>query len=261
MSRERDKLIAILNELEKDYHEGNISQEKYISLRKRYIHKIDTLDASNRVRAMRGKSSHSNNHSGREGSPKGYNSKRNNPRYNKHPKQGRNPNYRQSRPKGYYDENGEFHPYKSGPYNERNLNNVNTPVNDVPKETKSKTSVALVALFTIILLAAFGTGIFMGVFGDGFSFGFDDLLGAGAAINDTAFPIQDQTVNLTDYSSNSSDISSNYSSTSSDYSSYSSSDDSSSGGYDDSGSGSGGYDDSGSSSGSGSYEGSGSESN
>lgn len=299
MSRERDKFIVILNELENDYHAGNIPQEKYVHLRERYIHKINTIDASNRVRAMRSQDNRYND-SNRNYPPKNgsrrdnpYNGPRkDNPKYNKHSKRNRNPNYKNSKPKGYYDEDGRFHPYKSRHYNDGNLNNGpnnysghnkhnnyhkgpnkyhngpnkhnnyydpnnihrNNSIDDSDKKTKSKTSVALIALFTIILLFAFGSGIFMGVFGDGFSIGgFGDLLGNGAAINDTAFPILDEDIPSIDYNSTS-DYSSNYSSSSSDYSSYSSSDAYSDYSYDDSGSSSEGYDDSGSGSSSGSNQ-------
>ena len=58
--------------------------------------------------------------------------------------------------------------------------------------------------------------------GDGLSIGgFSDLLGTGASIEDTAFPILEQNISSVDYSSSS--ASSNYSSSSADYSSYSSS--------------------------------------
>ena len=54
MSQDKQKLMQILNNLEKDYEEGLISEEKFIYLSNQYKHKIETIDVSNRIRAMQG---------------------------------------------------------------------------------------------------------------------------------------------------------------------------------------------------------------
>ena len=55
MSQDKQKLMQILNNLEKDYEEGLISEEKFIYLSNQYKHKIETIDVSNRIRAMQGR--------------------------------------------------------------------------------------------------------------------------------------------------------------------------------------------------------------
>ena len=55
MSQDKQKLMQILNNLEKDYEDGLISEEKYIYLSNQYKHKIETIDVSNRIRAMQGR--------------------------------------------------------------------------------------------------------------------------------------------------------------------------------------------------------------
>ena len=55
MNQDKQKLMQILKNLERDYNDGLISEEKYIYLSNQYKHKIDTVDASNRIRTMQGK--------------------------------------------------------------------------------------------------------------------------------------------------------------------------------------------------------------
>ena len=55
MSQDKQKLMQILNNLKKDYEEGLISEEKFIYLSNQYKHKIETIDVSNRIRAMQGR--------------------------------------------------------------------------------------------------------------------------------------------------------------------------------------------------------------
>ena len=115
-------------------------------------------------------------------------------------------------------------------------------------------AIAIGAIFTIVLLVAFGAGIATGIFNmgvDGSSNGISELVGAGASINDTAFPIVKEDIKPT-YNSTSYYKSNTSSYSSSDYSSDSSSDysgGSSSGGSDSGGSGSGGSSSGGSGSG------------
>ena len=55
MSQDRKKLMQILKNLERDYDAGLISEEKYIYLSDQYKHKIETIEVSDRIRAMQGK--------------------------------------------------------------------------------------------------------------------------------------------------------------------------------------------------------------
>jgi len=56
MSQDKEKLMRILSNLERDYEAGLISEDKYIYLSNQYKHKIETIDVSNRIRAMQGRS-------------------------------------------------------------------------------------------------------------------------------------------------------------------------------------------------------------
>ncbi len=239
MSKDKDKLIAILNELEKDYRAGNISEEKYAQLRERYVYNIKVIDASNRIRSMQGRQNYSSNSKSNRNSrypPKGYDSKnnynnRNSRRYN-------NPNYNNRGPNGRkpnrYDEFQQSNHYGSNYSNKE----------DVQNKSKSGT-IAIGVLLTVILLFAFGSGIAMGIFnmgGGNHDNGLSELIGSGASINDTAFPVVKKNVTSTfnftgsKYSSNST---SSYSSDSGSSSSSSYSGDSGSSGGSGSGSGSG----------------------
>ena len=64
MSQDKQKLMQILNNLEKDYEEGLISEEKFIYLSNQYKHKIETIDVSNRIRAMQGRNAQIHSKSG-----------------------------------------------------------------------------------------------------------------------------------------------------------------------------------------------------
>ena len=55
MNQDRKKLMQILHNLERDYEAGLISEEKYFYLRDQYMHKIKTIEVSDRIRAMQGK--------------------------------------------------------------------------------------------------------------------------------------------------------------------------------------------------------------
>ena len=55
MNPDREKLMQILKNLERDYEAGLISEEKYIFLSDQYRHKIETIEVSDRIRAMQGK--------------------------------------------------------------------------------------------------------------------------------------------------------------------------------------------------------------
>ena len=55
MSQDKQKLMQILNDLKRDYEAGLISEEKYLYLSNQYKHKIETIDVSNRIRAMQGR--------------------------------------------------------------------------------------------------------------------------------------------------------------------------------------------------------------
>ena len=62
MSNDKDKLLQIMASLESDYAHGKISREKYIYFRSKYEDKLNALDAreaTNRIRSMQGKPSHS----------------------------------------------------------------------------------------------------------------------------------------------------------------------------------------------------------
>ena len=55
MNPDRKKLMQILSNLERDYEAGLISEEKYLYLSDQYRHKIETIEVSDRIRAMQGK--------------------------------------------------------------------------------------------------------------------------------------------------------------------------------------------------------------
>lgn len=55
MNPDRKKLMQILDNLQRDYEAGLISEEKYLYLSDQYRHKIETIEVSDRIRAMQGK--------------------------------------------------------------------------------------------------------------------------------------------------------------------------------------------------------------
>ena len=55
MNPDRKKLMQILKNLDRDYEAGLISEEKYLYLSDQYRHKIETIEVSDRIRAMQGK--------------------------------------------------------------------------------------------------------------------------------------------------------------------------------------------------------------
>ena len=190
---DRDKLVAILNELEKDYHMGNISKEKYIDLCERYEHKIKTIDASNRIRSMQGRENYSSNSRGNGRNPKlNQNKQEYNPRVNNY-KNRNSRNYNSQRDhykKGEFQRFEERHPRVQSRRPIRDSHNSRREFTDQKKSKGG--AIAIGAIFIIVLLVAFGAGIATGIFNmglDGSSNGFSELVGAGASINDTAFPI------------------------------------------------------------------------
>lgn len=192
MNQDKMKLMQILKNLERDYNDGLISEEKYIYLSNQYRHKIDTIDTSNRIRTMQGK---------KKVSPRPYS------RYE-------DANYQKSR-----DEDERL--VEKYIHNPESYN-----INSRGKKTKSGgTSPWYIALAVIFLLFAFGAGISFGIFSENTNSDVGDIITASATINDTAFPEVKQTYkynrtsNYTKYSSNS--YSSDYSSGSS-YNSYNS---------------------------------------
>ncbi len=253
MGRDRDKLVMILNELERDYRAGNISEEKYFYLHRQYEQKIETIDVSNRIRVMQGRKNYSPNNQVsqqlkdnqlriiNDSNKRQYNSK--NKEIN-----------------GYYDESGQFHSFvnnsnesKSSDSNLNPENFDNIKINNKQESTNKTNNVVIGILLTIILLFAFGTGIVMGIFntevGNDLNGEISELIGDGASINDTAFPIVKKNISsFSNYKYKSSNSNQDLKYYSKD-STYSSSESTSSSGVSGSGSSSGGY---GSGSGSGS---------
>jgi hypothetical protein len=64
ISQDKQKLLKVMQELEKDYQAGNISEDKYQYLSDRYSNKLANLNATNRIRSMQGRDS-----SGKPSSP------------------------------------------------------------------------------------------------------------------------------------------------------------------------------------------------
>ncbi|MGL6299166.1 MAG: hypothetical protein ACRC1M_08375 [Methanobacteriaceae archaeon] len=54
ISQDKQELLRILKELEKDFEEGKISEKNYRLLSKQYISKLENLDAANRIKNMMG---------------------------------------------------------------------------------------------------------------------------------------------------------------------------------------------------------------
>ena len=223
MNPDRKKLMQILHNLERDYEAGLISEEKYLYLSDQYRHKIETIEVSDRIRAMQGK----------EETPSSLN-----------PKEDISDKYREEKEQlvRKYVHNPETY--------------------NVPNRSKesSSTSPWYIAIAVVFLLLAFVAGISFGMTSIDFDGDVTHMLASGAKINDTAFPEVKASHNYTKSHSNytsygsSSDYSSSYSSSSSSGSGYSSdsSYSSSGGGYSGgsySGSSGGGYSGGGSSSG------------
>src|SRR5574344_1920532 len=55
MNQDKEKLLMILNNIEKDYRSGNISQEKYDYLSEQYNRKLEAISVSERIRTMQGR--------------------------------------------------------------------------------------------------------------------------------------------------------------------------------------------------------------
>ncbi|MDR2967274.1 MAG: hypothetical protein LBU74_04945 [Methanobacteriaceae archaeon] len=55
INQEKEKLLKLLQELEKEYLAENISEEEYNSLSKEYQDKLSNITAVDRIRAMQGK--------------------------------------------------------------------------------------------------------------------------------------------------------------------------------------------------------------
>lgn len=54
ISQDKQELLRILKELEKDFEGGKISEKNYKLLSKQYISKLENLDAANRIKNMMG---------------------------------------------------------------------------------------------------------------------------------------------------------------------------------------------------------------
>ncbi|MCQ2977522.1 MAG: hypothetical protein MJ232_05855 [archaeon] len=257
MSKDRDKLIRILYELENDYISGKLSEEKYIYFYNQYKHKLDTLEVSDRIRTMQGRDNYNSPENYDYGDVSDdYNQDMNQQGYNEYLDESEvfNNSYAEEYPNDdRYDvfDNIDNDASYNNPYYKRNKKNYGSKnrIEDTNSKTgsKGKSRIAVGILLTFVLLFAFGTGIVMGIFNNsgGDLTSVSELLGSGAVINDTSFPVDDSKLNSSSNSSSSNYSSSNYSSSNYHYKSYDYS--SGSGSYD-----SGSY--SSDSSGSGSYD-------
>ena len=231
MNPDRKKLMQILKNLERDYEAGLISEEKYRFLYDQYMHKINTIEVSDRIRAMQGK----------EETPSSFNSR--------------------------YDVSDKYREEKEQLVRKYVHNPETYSVSKKPES--SSTNPWYVAFAVIFLLLAFGAGITFGMTNINLDGDVTHMLsGSGATINDTAFPEVKINKTLThnytksysnvsygSYDDSSSSSSSSYSNGGSSYSGGgSSSDGSSSGDYSGGGSSSGGGSGDGGSSGGGSDE-------
>ena len=214
MNPDREKLMQILKNLERDYEAGLISEEKYLYLADQYMHKIKTIEDSDRIRAMQGK----------EETPSSLNSK-----------EDISDKYREEKEQlvRKYVHNPEI-------YNVKNKS----------KESSSA-SPWYIAVAVVFLLLAFVAGISFGMSNISLDGDVTHVLAGGAKINDTAFP-EVKVNKASNYTYTKSYSNTNSYGSSSDYSSSSSSSSSSgSGDYSGSSSGSGysgsGYSGSGSS--------------
>lgn len=223
MPNDKEKLLRIMNNLEIDYRNGRISEEKYRYFSSKYQDKLNSLDAreaTNRIRSMQGKSTGSR-------------------------RRIRKPTNDNRREEQELVQKYIVNPKKG----DKSLNQ---------KEKKEMDSGTFKLVSVLILVIAFTGGIAFGIFN--FDFESMSVVNAEAVVEDTAFPDVEQ-VNVTNTTSSSQDSSSSTSDTSSSSSdtssSYSSSDTSSDGGSSNNGYDGGSSDPSGGSSGEGPQGGSG----
>lgn len=151
MNPDRKKLMQILHNLERDYEAGLISEEKYLYLSDQYKHKIETIEVSDRIRAMQGK----------EETP--------------------------SSIKPRYDDSQKYQEEKEKLVR-KYIHNPETYTVSKKVEESSSTSPWYIALAVVFLLVAFGAGITFGMSSIGLGGDVGDMLSTGATINDTAFP-------------------------------------------------------------------------
>ena len=151
MNPDRKKLMQILKNLERDYEAGLISEEKYLYLSDQYKHKIETIEVSDRIRAMQGK----------EETPSSLNSKN--------------------------DVSERYREEKEQLVRKYIHNPETYNISNKPKESSS-TSPWYIALAVVFLLIAFGAGITFGMSSIGFDGDVAHMLSGSATINDTAFP-------------------------------------------------------------------------
>ena len=151
MNPDRKKLMQILKNLEEDYQAGLISEEKYHYLVDQYRHKIETIEVSDRIRAMQGK----------EETPSSLNSRD--------------------------DISDKYREEKEQLVRKYIHNPESYSVSKKPKES-TLTSPWFVALAVIFLLIAFGAGITFGMTNISLDGDVTHMLSGSATINDTAFP-------------------------------------------------------------------------
>ena len=197
MNPDRKKLMQILDNLQRDYEAGLISEEKYLYLSDQYRHKIETIEVSDRIRAMQGK----------EETPSSIRSR--------------------------HDDSQKYREEKEKLVR-KYIHNPETYTVSKKEEESSTTSPWYIALAVVFLLVAFGAGITFGMSSIGLDGDVGNMLSASATINDTAFPevkvnkslsynYTKSYSNTTKYGSSDDDSSSDSSSSSSDSSSSSSS--------------------------------------
>ena len=151
MNQDQKKLMQILKNLERDYEAGLISEEKYLYLSDQYMHKIKTIEVSDRIRAMQGK----------EETPSSLNSK---------------------------DDISEKYREEKEQLVRKYIHNPETyNISSKPNES-STASPWYVALAVVFLLVAFAAGISFGMSSIGLDGEVSHMLTGGATINDTAFP-------------------------------------------------------------------------
>lgn len=207
MNPDRKKLMQILDNLQRDYEAGLISEEKYLYLSDQYRHKIETIEVSDRIRAMQGK----------EETPSSIRSR--------------------------HDDSQKYREEKEKLVR-KYIHNPETYTVSKKEEESSSTSPWYIALAVVFLLVAFGAGITFGMSSIGLDGDVGNILSASATINDTAFPEvkvnKSLSYNYTKSYSNTTEYGSSDDSSSDDSSSSSSSDSSSSSSSSSGGSSSGG---------------------
>lgn len=152
MNPDRKKLMQILENLERDYEAGLISEEKYLYLSDQYKHKIETIEVSDRIRAMQGK----------EETPSSLNSHVDSEKYQEE----------KEKLVRKYIHNPESYTVSKKP------------------DESTTASPWYIALAVVFLLVAFVAGITFGMSSIGLGSNDDDgnMFSASATINDTAFP-------------------------------------------------------------------------